>query len=559
MCAPMNDAIPQRLSLKQWFTLIFVSLVFLIAGQWTIPVMDRDEARYAQASKQMIETGDYIDIRFQKQTRYVKPVLTYWLQSTSARLFGGRDAEIWAYRLPSLLGALLAIIATAWLGAAMGNATVGLWAGLFLGVSMIVSVEARMAKTDALLLAATIVAQAALYHIWKHSLFERLKFIGAPLIFWIAVACGLLIKGPLILLFTMTTIIAFSFWLKSWTWLRNLYPLRGLLLVLLMVAPWVILITIKTDGKFLADSLGHALLGKVVKSDDSHGMPPGYHLVVYFACFWPASILTVLQNVYAFKMRGLDSVKFLLCWLWPNWIVFELVVTKLPHYTLPLYPAIAILTALALFNAKALLQYRFVYRLHMLNVVIFVLFSAVLVLVPSGLLYYFTETISITAILSVVAGLVLIIAGVYFGLMPTGKRLVPVLITTAIFYGFTFGSVLPGNLALWPSKQLSQKIDVKLMCSGKPVAIVGYPEPSGIFYLGTDTVLASAKGAGDLLSQGAVCPIIVVEQKFASPFLLNAKSLDLEVLQIDEVKGLNISKGRTITLNIYKQVNAPSQ
>lgn len=556
----MNEAVPQYLSLKQWAVLIIVSLVFLISGQWSIPVMDRDEARYAQASKQMIETGDYIDIRFQKQTRYVKPVLTYWLQSASARLFGGSDAAIWAYRLPSLFGALLAIVATAWLGAAMGNATVGLWAGLLLGVSMIVSVEARMAKTDALLLAATIVAQAALYHIWKNSLDNKIKFIGAPLIFWVSLACGLLIKGPLILLFTITTMVSFSFWLKSWVWLRNLYPLRGALLVLLMVAPWVILITIKTDGQFLADSLGHALLGKVVKSDDSHGMPPGYHLVVYFACFWPASIMTVLQNVYAFKMRGLDSVKFLLCWLWPSWIVFELVVTKLPHYTLPLYPAIAILTALALCNAKVLLQDRLVYRLHRLNVVIFVLFSAMLILVPSGLLYYFTETISsINAMFSVVAGLLFIIASVYFGMLPSGKRMVPVLITTAIFYGFTFGVVLPGNLALWPSKQLSQKIDVKNDCAGKPVSIVGYPEPSGIFYLGTDTVLASANEAGNLLSRGEVCPITVVEQKFVATFIESVKSLGLEVLQIDELKGLNISKGRNITLHIYKHVNAPTQ
>src|SRR2546423_2004090 len=61
--------------------LILVSLISFLPGFFNIPPVDRDEARFAQATKQMIESGDYIDIRFQDEVRYKKPVGIYWLQA----------------------------------------------------------------------------------------------------------------------------------------------------------------------------------------------------------------------------------------------------------------------------------------------------------------------------------------------------------------------------------------------------------------------------------------------------------------------------------------------
>ena len=74
-------------------------------------------------------------------------------------------------------------------------------------------------------------------------------------------------------------------------------------------------------------------------------MPPGYYLALFWVTFFPGSILAGLGNASGVEVRREPGAKFLLAWLVPSWIVFEIVITKLPHYVLPLYPAIAILIA----------------------------------------------------------------------------------------------------------------------------------------------------------------------------------------------------------------------
>src|SRR3954469_15812458 len=101
--------------------LILVVLLTLIPGFFRVPPTDRDEARFAQASKQMVETGDYVDIRFQDEVRYKKPVGIYWLQAVAVKTAAALGVErattkIWIYRLPSLAGALGAVLLTYWAG-----------------------------------------------------------------------------------------------------------------------------------------------------------------------------------------------------------------------------------------------------------------------------------------------------------------------------------------------------------------------------------------------------------------------------------------------------------
>src|ERR1043165_6313332 len=91
--------------------LVFVTCVSILPGFFSIPPTDRDESRFAQATKQMIESGDYVDIRFQDEVRYNEPVGIYWLQAgvvKSSRALGVPQAlsTIWLYRIPSLIGAI---------------------------------------------------------------------------------------------------------------------------------------------------------------------------------------------------------------------------------------------------------------------------------------------------------------------------------------------------------------------------------------------------------------------------------------------------------------------
>jgi len=85
--------------------LILCGLLFYLPGFFTIPAIDRDEARFAQATRQMVETGDFVDIRFQDTVRYKKPVGIYWMQAAvveAAAKLGLPNAQlrIWLYRVP---------------------------------------------------------------------------------------------------------------------------------------------------------------------------------------------------------------------------------------------------------------------------------------------------------------------------------------------------------------------------------------------------------------------------------------------------------------------------
>src|SRR5260221_5679720 len=93
----------------------------------------------------------------------------------------------------------------------------------------------------------------------------------------------------------------------------------------------------------------------MLAGQDSHGAPPVYYFVLFGVSFWPGATLAALATPSVWRARREPAVKFLLAWLVPSWLVFELVVTKLPHYVLPLYPAIAILIAGAI-DVRALSQ-----------------------------------------------------------------------------------------------------------------------------------------------------------------------------------------------------------
>src|SRR3981189_1332084 len=134
--------------------LLLVALLCFLPGFFAIPPIDRDEARFAQATKQMVESGDYVDIRFQDEVRYKKPVGIYWLQAgvvKTASVLGLRDAltTIWLYRIPSLIGAIGAVLLTYWTALAFVSRRAAVLAGLMMASSILLGVEARLPPTPA--------------------------------------------------------------------------------------------------------------------------------------------------------------------------------------------------------------------------------------------------------------------------------------------------------------------------------------------------------------------------------------------------------------------------
>src|SRR5712692_6542124 len=159
--------------------LLGAALLSFLPGFFSIPPIDRDEARFAQATKQMVESGDYVDIRFQDEVRYKKPVGIYWLQAgvvKTASVLGFPDAltTIWLYRIPSLVGAVGAVLLTYWTALAFVSRRAAVLAGLMMASSILLGVERLIAKTDAVLLLTVVAAMGALARAYLPEQRERL-------------------------------------------------------------------------------------------------------------------------------------------------------------------------------------------------------------------------------------------------------------------------------------------------------------------------------------------------------------------------------------------------
>src|SRR3954454_23805258 len=363
---PKNRAIPASVLVKvlDFVTasharavafLLVCGLLFFLPGFFTIPAIDRDEARFAQATKQMVESGDFVDIRFQDDVRYKKPVGIYWLQSAvveTAKTLGLPRAQlrIWIYRIPSLIGAVGAVLLTYWTALAFVTRRGAALAGLMMASCVLLGAEARLAKTDAMLLFTVVAAMGAMarvYLSWQRGEDPVHPSWTAPAVFWTALAGGILLKGPLILMFVGLTILALAILDRSAAWLWRLRPVWGLMWTLVLVLPWFVAIFWRAGEAFFSNSLGGDMLSKL-GAQESHGAPPGLYLLLFWITFWPGAALAGMAAPAVWRARREPGAQYLLAWLIPSWIVFELVLTKLPHYVLPLYPAIAILTVGAL-------------------------------------------------------------------------------------------------------------------------------------------------------------------------------------------------------------------
>ncbi|HEX6216691.1 MAG TPA: phospholipid carrier-dependent glycosyltransferase, partial [Vicinamibacterales bacterium] len=184
--------------------LLIVSLLCFLPGFFSIPPVDRDEARFAQATKQMVESGDYVDIRFQHEVRYKKPVGIYWLQAAivrGAEALGVEDARtrIWLYRIPSLVGAIGAVLATYWAALAFLSRRGAVLAALMMASCVLLALERLLAKTDAMLLFTIVAAMGALARVYlpaaRDALDDAARWKLAA-VFWTAMAAGVLLKGP---------------------------------------------------------------------------------------------------------------------------------------------------------------------------------------------------------------------------------------------------------------------------------------------------------------------------------------------------------------------------
>ncbi len=327
--------------------LVAAALLVYWAANASTPLWDRDEPRFAEAAREMIDTGDLVVPHYSGNVRYDKPILGYYFFAAGMRTFG--ENEFGARSFSGLFGALSVVVLYLLVRRMTKSESTSLLAAAMLAFAPVMVVESKLVTVDALLLLLLLSAFTGLWRIYEGR-------SGAPwkALFWSALALAVLTKGPVALAAVFMPVLLMAALARDRSFLKRFGWLWGVPLFFAILAPWAIAVQVKTHGEFLAASLGRHVVGRAAESLDGHNGFPGFYVVTIFGTFFPwaffvpAALAEALPNLRAKRLEV-----FLVSWAFGLLIVLELVRTKMVHYALPVFPALAILAALYCRRADA--------------------------------------------------------------------------------------------------------------------------------------------------------------------------------------------------------------
>lgn len=518
MAAPLSPALFDQFA-RGWRGYLLIVLIALSAGFMGVmrtPVTDIDEARFAQATRQMVDSGDYVRIMLQDAERSRKPVGIYWLQAASVHItepFTDQLNAIWRYRLVSVLGLVLAGAATLWGGTVLLGSRAAFLGAVLYCVALLPGVEAMLAKTDSMMVGLTTLAMAALAHLRMGA--ARPKLVA--LVAWAALACGILVKGPVTPIAVTLSIAALAIWERKANWLRPLAWWPGPLLAAAILLPWLIAIGVVTEGRFYTEMLARELGPKLAGADHAHRGLPGYHLVFLPLLIFPATYAlpsAARLSWLATRARRSDETqapyRFLLAWAGAVFVFFEVMPAKLLHYAMPAYPAIALLCGAGLLAARG----RSWRTIHPAGLTMFTVFGLAVIALLAFVSTFMPGDGEADVRRAIATGL---IGAATLGAAITGLVMwrraaarVAVLAACALVFSFSLRErLVPEARALFASQEAVATLTrARLLPQpGERFWVVGYAQPSLVFLTQTSIRLADVEAAAQNVRDGD--PIII--------------------------------------------------
>jgi len=329
---------------KPLYLLFFFGAALLYSlGNWSLPLIDRDEPRFAEASREMRQSEDFMVPRLNGEYRFDKPPLIYWCQVLAYDILGEND---FAARLPSVIFAALTAVGTLMYATRMLGTRIGLWSGILFATSLQVFIHSRAAVAD---MALVFFFLTATWADW-----ERLRNPDSALwrwTFYLSLGLGFLAKGPVALLPVFFAPVQ-SFLNHSPYRFRFPSALRGLLVVLVVIGLWGVPALIATHGEYLIIGIGRHVFQRSLQPMESHGVAgiwgyllflPYYPVVTFFSFFpWCLFLGGCVKRLWVHRE---PDENYLVGPILIVFFVFTLIQTKLPHYVLPAYPMLAMLAA----------------------------------------------------------------------------------------------------------------------------------------------------------------------------------------------------------------------
>ena len=331
--------------------LVLSGLLFFL-GLGDMGLTDQDEGRNAEAGREMFESGDRLTPTFNGELRVAKPVFLYWLMDQSYRLFGVNE---FAARFPSaLFGVGLILIHYLFL-VHQRDRTVALFGGLMLLLNLEILGLGRAALTDSVLIFFT---TASLYGFWLglHGKDGVRRWIWA---FYVGMALATLTKGPVGFAVPLIAAALYLTWTRRWReYWQNGVPLAGMLLFILLAAPWYAAMFFVHGDAYASGAKAHTI-GRFLSPMEGHQGTVFFYLPVLLLGFFPWSALLPVPLYHALKdwylirrarthpgpAEASELDLFAALWVVGVFVFFTASSTRLPHYIGPLFPAAALLTA----------------------------------------------------------------------------------------------------------------------------------------------------------------------------------------------------------------------
>lgn len=498
-----------------------------------LPTTDRDEGRFVQATKQMLESNDYLTIKFQDEFRNKKPAGIYWLQALSVKLSGQSWNTVWPYRLPSLFCAILAVLLTYYFASRLFGDAIARTSALFMASSTVLIVEATTAKTDSALLLATLSATGLLALGYQ----DTQKRILRSLLLGLSLALGAMIKGPLVFFFFTSALLTLWVMDKNKQWLKNFHWSVILFIPIATVLPWFLMIQKATGGQFAQDSLGSDFSKKILSAQEGHGAPPGFFTMSLFIGLW-SSVLWLLPSFKKAwsQKNGHRSLLFCISATITAFVILEFIPTKLIHYPLPLYPWLTMIAAWG-FHQPSDFRKSSKWNSYLFLIISFLISGAFLVI---------TFLVDGTMGAFIIAGLLgaILLAG---AIISFKKRSPYTIIAALISFPTALTTWLPHLSSLWVTENIYKELAHDRI---SPILLMGYGEPSAVFRLGTSIIMSKKPDALTRFLKNS-CGHIFVDEKLITKEIAQILELSSKVRFVREITGINYNKGSPMRLKHY--------
>lgn len=543
-CRSLIDRLAARPRLAA-AVLLALALVSYLPGLVALPTVDRTEVVYAQMARDMLANGDFLDAQYLGERFAFRPIGITWMQGLAGQLLGAEaQASIATYRLPSLLGGLIAVLAVWWLSRPLIGARASLIAAGLFAVMPIVALQAQLSIPEGPLLAAATVAQLALWRLYCRT--SPKKETEIALLFWVAQGFGMLINALAVPILSLSTIFALFVFDRKLGWLKRLHPLAGVPLMLIIASPWI-LVRWHIDGVPFATLTWSELLHALGGAQDMKwkAAPLTFTLALLLGSL-PAMVLLVPGAKHLWEHRTGPVHRFLFCWVVGYLVYLELIASKPALYTVQaMFPAVAAAAALVLEKSG-----RLAIPDYMLRPPAWLVGPSMAALF-AGVLYIAGGAPSIPVII----GALLVVALFTVSAVAGRARLasawtVTTILCFAAFLGFTFGVLLPNFAIGWPAARIKSAIGPLQRCVVGPVGVLGFREPSTTFTFGPN----SEANAGTIASRmaGGDEGIAVVEDRWHPDLMSALKSRNATPpVRVGCVKAFNVMRGCPLNFSIY--------